>query len=213
MTVDSRGCACLDEASGEAYRTQGVTVTRTDFWQAGGVARAPREDPGDNAGEVRCSWSSRAGGDHAVDGGWWPRTADFAVEFRELGEPLSAGGRGPVTLLQANITDWTATPQLVTGPSGPVSVSWFTELFEHFVVAYCASGRRLTLLVVPPDTDTEVARRALALAADPETASLGDEILAVAGVPSAVSFGRSIGVGLRRLGYRLRSPHQISAED
>ena len=159
-----------------------------------------------SAHETRVSWSSQAGGDRAVDGGWWPRTDRLEVEFGGLAGLVVTRLRDQIAHVQANVVDWVEQPLAIDIREQQVPVSWFTILFEHLVVVHCASGRRLMLVVIAPDTEVAVALRALDLAGDPETASLGDEILTAASTEDIGSIGPA--VALRRLGYRIRSRWQ-----
>ncbi len=48
-----------------------------------------------------------------------------------------------------------------------VNLGWFTEIDPHLVALSTTTGRRLELLVIPPDTDPAVAAIALTLASSP----------------------------------------------
>lgn len=150
----------------------------------------------------RFSWTPSLGRGFRLDGGWWPGTPDPIAEYPGLAGAVAERGYGRIAYLQANTNDWAQHPPTVSLRGRTVPVGWFSMLFEHLLIVDCEYRLRLTLLVVPPACGAEVAARALAMAADPETAPLGDEILDAA---RADRRPRTHQPGaLRRLGYRIR---------
>ncbi|WP_243708392.1 DUF5994 family protein [Actinomadura sp. 7K534] len=108
-----------------------------------------------------------------VDGAWWPRSVDPAVELPGLVLALQAQGpsdeHSPIVHIMLRATDWDAHPRRlrVDGPEDTreVLLSWFGNLPAGLLTAIYADGRRVDLLTVPASTDDAAARAALETAA------------------------------------------------
>ncbi|WP_141800324.1 DUF5994 family protein [Nocardioides sp. SLBN-35] len=101
-------------------------------------------------------------GRNRVDGGWWPRSRDLALELADLVDhfPLRFGKVGKVS---ASRPDWVATPTRVAVADGYVKVGWLPQADSHVVRLKTADRAVLYLLVVPPDfTDAQGAEALLA---------------------------------------------------
>ena len=103
----------------------------------------------------------------ALDGAWWPRTADAARELPALVQAL-AGRQGAVTHLLLNVTEWDLPhPRRVTVGGRSVRLGWFTAQPAGLLTAICDSNRdRLDLLVIPPTATPASANTAMAAAAN-----------------------------------------------
>jgi len=102
-----------------------------------------------------------------LNGGWWPETTDPERELPLIVPVLARLGRGPAQWLRASFEDWTSHPHTIVAADGRVvSVGWNRVVLRHLLMARCGSAAMAFVLVVPPDTEPVVARRALARAAD-----------------------------------------------
>lgn len=97
-----------------------------------------------------------------VDGGWWPRSHDLAVELADLVDHFSARF-GKVGWVSASRPDWAAAPTRVAVADGYVKVDWRPQADGHVVRLKTAERAVFYLLVVPPDfTDDQGAEALLA---------------------------------------------------
>lgn len=107
------------------------------------------------------------------DGGWWPQSADPAVELPGLVLALQAQGpaddRRPIVHIMLGAADWDVHPRRlrVDGPDDTreVLLSWFDNLPAGRLTAIYADGRRVDLLTLPASTGDAAAREALETAA------------------------------------------------
>ncbi|MBE1468255.1 DUF5994 family protein [Kibdelosporangium phytohabitans] len=114
-----------------------------------------------------------AAGGH-VDGGWWPRSKDPGEEFPAL---LAALGTwvGPVSRVSYHLGTWSGIERKVTIDGRAVRFEGFHSMDHDTVVVIGADARRVSLLVVPPDTPGGMARAVLrASSALDSTASAAD---------------------------------------
>ncbi len=102
----------------------------------------------------------------AVDGAWWPRSTDPAVELAALIEELGAQ-RTPVRELALNRARWDSAPRRIRLASGrKVAVDWFHTGDTRMIRIIDTNYQRIDLLVIPVDTTPAVADLALTLATD-----------------------------------------------
>jgi hypothetical protein len=120
----------------------------------------------------------RSGGDATgyVDGGWWPRSTDPAVEFpalvRALHEVVGQVGR-----VAYNLDSWERVHRKLAVDGRIVRCEGFHTMNPHTVTAIGVNSQRVTLLVVPPATPDRVARAALLAAADQDSVATVEDIL------------------------------------
>jgi hypothetical protein len=121
---------------------------------------------GDRHGALRLQLASTASPAVFVNGGWWPQSTDLAAELPAL---LTAvyPQLGPTALVGYHIASWERAEKQVEIHGSSVLLQGFTSEGPHTVIVIGTSGRRLTLLVVPPPTPETAARQALAEAAQP----------------------------------------------
>ncbi|MDQ6525004.1 DUF5994 family protein [Nocardioides sp. LHD-245] len=99
-------------------------------------------------------------GRNRVDGGWWPRSHDLAVELADLVDhfPVRFGRVGRVS---ASRPDWAGAPRCVPVADGYVKVGWLPQADNHIVRLKTAERAVLYLLVVPPDFTDDQGTEAL----------------------------------------------------
>jgi hypothetical protein len=145
------------------------------------VITAPRPPTATTAtaAEPRLRMNDSAVRASALDGAWWPRTADPVRELPALVEAL-AGRRGVVTYLLLNVTEWDLPhPRRVTAGGRSVRLGWFTAQPAGLLTAICDFHRdRLDLLIVPATATPADAATAMDAAADPKNIRRAPALLA-----------------------------------
>jgi hypothetical protein len=124
-------------------------------------ADQPRSAP--PADGVRLELKPESGGATGfVDGGWWPRGRDLAAELPAL-LAAAAPRIGTVERVSYRISDWEPAPRRMIVDGALVRLDGFAGRPVP-TVDVIAATRRLTLLVVAPDTAPGPADRALTTA-------------------------------------------------
>lgn len=114
-----------------------------------------------------------------VDGAWWPRSHDPAVEFPGLVLAMSSWV-GPIRRVTYHLHDWDTAGRELTVEGWTVTLVGLSTLDANTIVV---TGQRLMmLLVVTPGTPGGAARAVLQAAAGPDTMASVEEILASNGV-------------------------------
>lgn len=115
-----------------------------------------------------------------VDGGWWPRTRDLAVEMPALVRALGAR-LGGVTQAVFAPTAWrTAPPRIIV--DGRVIRLEGLRSHDRYVVTVSGPDRQSArVLMVPPETTVAAANHAMTAAARPGNTSQPFEILVASG--------------------------------
>lgn len=98
----------------------------------------------------------------AVDGAWWPRSRDPAIELAALIEELGAQGTAVRGIALARV-GWDSTPRRIRLASGrKVAVDWSQT--GHMIRIIETNYQRIDLLIIPVETTPASAERALAMA-------------------------------------------------
>lgn len=126
-----------------------------------------------------------------LDGAWWPQTRNLSVEAVDLVDHFPAT-LGRVQRLNFSRPDWDGQTDheslhIVHARRGPVKVGSFPHDDTHLVRVVLGSRERLTLLVVPSDTDPDVAERLMEQASDGRNAHTAAQLL------HSVSPGQDVG--------------------
>ncbi|WP_246258678.1 DUF5994 family protein [Amycolatopsis anabasis] len=117
-----------------------------------------------------------------VDGAWWPRSRDLSIELPTLLAVLAVR-LDRVERVTYNLTAWNPASRRLAVDGGGVRLDGFRSQHSDTVTVIGAGGRRrLTLLVVAPDTGSAVARRVLVAAARRDNADSVEALLAATGV-------------------------------
>jgi hypothetical protein len=94
-----------------------------------------------------------------VDGGWWPRSRNLAVELPSLLAVLAVR-LGRIERVSYHLGDWDPTPARLSVEGGVVRLGGYRA--QHaYTVDVLAARQRVTLLVVPPETSVHAAHDAL----------------------------------------------------
>jgi hypothetical protein len=100
-----------------------------------------------------------------VDGAWWPRTRDLSAELPALLTAL--GSRlGRVDRVTYQLGEWQAPNRRLSAGEHVVRLEGFRSQRAGSLTVIGWDRRRLTLLVVPPETGPGEAEHALTTAAD-----------------------------------------------
>lgn len=123
------------------------------------VAPKPHVDPVDEPSQARLQLKSQGSVTGHVDGAWWPRSRDLAAELPELLTEI-APRMEPVGRVSYRASDWDPAPRKLTLGSHVVRLGWY-RLLPSDTVDVISGLRRLTLVVVPPETPADTARAVL----------------------------------------------------
>lgn len=91
-----------------------------------------------------------APGQDRLDGAWWPYSRDLEAELSALVEQFPTT-HAPISRAVYSRPDWDTAPRGVTAGSRVIELGSFPSDDAHVVTVQLSDGRRLTLLVVPPD--------------------------------------------------------------
>lgn len=118
-----------------------------------------------------------------IDGAWWPRSTNLVDELPGLAASLS-DRLGRIVMVGYRRNGWHNTPVLAQIDGHPIELLGFTSDEPASVIVMGDNGRHITLHVIRPDTDEDVARRALEAVRAPADAAVS---------PAArVTVGRSV---------------------
>lgn len=115
-----------------------------------------------------------------LNGAWWPRSRDLALELPALIAVLDQAW-GQINRVTVNVHMWPLIPRKVATGSHTVRVGWFDVeqdpnslcLISHSRVPY-----RWNLLVIPPETGAEQAGDLMATAGDIHNRQTASALLA-----------------------------------
>lgn len=121
---------------------------------------------------------ARHPGRDVLDGGWWPRSRDLAVELASLVQHVGADGTGIVRAL-VSPPDWDSTPTRIRVADRWLGVGSLPCDDTHVVLLSTASTARdgLRLLVVPPELTPGQGEEALLAAASRGNAHSATDLL------------------------------------
>jgi hypothetical protein len=93
---------------------------------------------------------------HEYDGIWWPRSRDLAAEVPALNAALH-DRCGPLAHVMFNLSAWESTPRRLRLDRQRIRLGGFYTLQPSLLIVTGNDGRRVDLLVVPPETDPGLA--------------------------------------------------------
>ncbi|WP_410645413.1 DUF5994 family protein [Amycolatopsis sp. lyj-346] len=114
--------------------------------------------------EVRLQLKPVAPATGYVDGAWWPRGDDLSAELPTLLAALESR-LGRLDRVTYRLGEWPVPNRRLVFDGGTVRLEGFRSQSADTVTVIGWDRRRLTLLVVPPETGADLARQALAAAA------------------------------------------------
>jgi len=102
----------------------------------------------------------------AVNGAWWPRSGDPAIELGALIEEFGAQ-RTPVRGIALSRVGWDSAPRRIPLASGrKVAVDWVRAGDVRMIRISDLNYQRIDLLLIPAHTTLAIAERALRMATD-----------------------------------------------
>lgn len=113
-----------------------------------------------------------------VDGAWWPRSDDLAVELPALLASVS-GRLGPVRRITYRLGEWANAPSDLVVEGLAIRLEGHRNGTVNTIEMLGTRDRRLVILVVPPYTDDDRALAAMNAAATTGDASTVDELLMI----------------------------------
>ena len=116
-----------------------------------------------------------------VDGSWWPRSRDLVAELPALAEVLAIR-LGPIRRVAYALAGWDAAPRRVEVDGTLIRLEGFRSQDQYTVHVTGGDRRRISLLVVPPDTEQSAGHDALLTASIRGNADSPATILARSGV-------------------------------
>jgi hypothetical protein len=96
-----------------------------------------------------------------LDGAWWPRSTELPDELPALLKALSAH-LGPIALIGYRRDGWNPAPDQLDHAGYAVHLEGFVSPGPPTLVVVDKSGRRITMRVVPPETDSAAAAELMA---------------------------------------------------
>jgi Family of unknown function (DUF5994) len=117
-------------------------------------------------GSARLSLKPNTSARGALDGAWWPRSTDPAIELAGLIEELGVQ-RILVQGLTLSRIGWDSAPRRIRLVSGrKIAVEWFRSGDVRMIGVLDINYQRINLLVIPVDTTPAIADLALRMATD-----------------------------------------------
>lgn len=111
-----------------------------------------------------------------VDGAWWPRTDDLAVELPDLLAVLSVR-LGPIDRVLYNLGEWVKAPAKLTGGERSVHLDGYRNQPANTIEVIGLNRDALVLLALSPDTDPQSAHTAMMAAAGRDNVSTVEQLL------------------------------------
>jgi Family of unknown function (DUF5994) len=148
---------------------------------AGPEPTAPVDVPTPDDGRLTLRQPDGAG-TRFVDGGWWPRSLDLTAELPALISAAEAAGYGSVRRVTYHLGGWDSAPRRAAMLDRMIKLSGYRTQVPAVISLVDGSGwDHVDIVVIPPDTDSEVAGRALTMAGDDSDQHRAAAILELAG--------------------------------
>lgn len=138
---------------------------------------APDADPAEQPSRVHLKPATPTPGDLGyVDGAWWPRSRDLAAELPALFTVL-ATRLGAIERMAYNLGEWQPTDSWLATTATRVKLGGFRNQGANTIDILGSGNRRITLLVVPPETSAANANKIALAAADGHNVDRVDTLL------------------------------------
>lgn len=111
-----------------------------------------------------------------VDGAWWPRTDGLAEELPDLLAVLTVR-LGPIERVLFNLNEWRKAAAKVSIDGRAVRLDGYRNQPSDTVEIIGSNRRRIVLLLVPPNTDPDLAHSTLMAAAVANDSSTVESLL------------------------------------
>ena len=124
---------------------------------------------------LRIRMSDHVGRDH-LDGGWWPQSRDFELEFSDLAAHFTTS-HGRVLQAHCCASDWDTVPPRVQVSRNRIEVTTSAHGEPHLIELLLTSRVLLRLLIVPPELSDYHGEEALLASATPHNAETASSLL------------------------------------
>jgi len=111
-----------------------------------------------------------------VDGAWWPRSDDLSEELPDLLALLSVR-LGGIERVMYNLAELAQMPRRLSTGGRSVRLDGYQRQPTNTLEVQGIDRRKILLLVIPPDTEPDMAHTAMMTAAAPDNASTTGEML------------------------------------
>jgi Family of unknown function (DUF5994) len=111
-----------------------------------------------------------------VDGAWWPHSDDLPTELPDLLAVLSVR-LGPIDRVIYNLTEWSKAPAKLPTNGRAVRLAGYYRQPINTIEVLGLNRNKIVLLVVPAQTDPDLAHDTMMAAAAPSNASTTDRLL------------------------------------
>ena len=111
-----------------------------------------------------------------VDGAWWPHSNDLSDELPDLLAVLSVR-LGGIERVMFNLAEWAKMPRRLSTGGRSVRLDGYQRQPTNTLEVQGIDRRKILLLVIPPDTEPDMAHTAMMIAATPDNASTTGEML------------------------------------
>lgn len=118
-----------------------------------------------------------------VDGAWWPKSRDLAVELPALAEVLAVR-LGRIERAAYALSTWDAVPHRFEVDGRRVRLEGFTYQDQNIIHVTGSNRGRISLLVIPPETADAAGHDALMTAAGRGNTDRPEEILTSSCLPA-----------------------------
>ena len=141
---------------------------------ASGLITNPLRSRGPDT-DVRLRLKPAAPASGHVDGSWWPRSRDLATELPALLAAVT-DRLGTAERVSYHLGDWEPSGRRIDVDGFAVRLSGF-RFQPTATIDVLGPQKRITLLVIPPDTSPRAAEDALTAAAQPGNTDTVDALL------------------------------------
>jgi Family of unknown function (DUF5994) len=111
-----------------------------------------------------------------MDGAWWPRSDDPAVELVRL-FPVLDRWRDLIKTAALSTGGWLTCPTHLKIKNRDIKLTWL-RLYRDLLIATCTDHHQIRLLVIPPTVSNQVAADATTIALDPANHASASGIMA-----------------------------------
>jgi Family of unknown function (DUF5994) len=126
----------------------------------------------------RLQWGPTMSHRAPLHGAWWPRSDDPFQELPGLVVEIQRHRGIAVTCLMLGLTGWDSRPPRLRVAERRIRIGWFTTQPADLLTASCGDRYSLGLLIVPPNTEVDVAEAAMNLATEADNVVRASDILA-----------------------------------
>jgi Family of unknown function (DUF5994) len=120
-----------------------------------------------------------------LDGAWWPRSDELALELPDLLAVLSVR-LGAVDRVIYGLREWAKAPPKLASEGRSIKLDGYRRQPSNTIYVLGVNRSRIVLLVFPPNTEPDNARVAMMTAAAPGNTATVDALLTLDGTGRAV---------------------------